>query len=146
VVHHPEKKDKQGVPKRSTKCALSLHRTAKSTSPKGMLHALFPANAAGPACSWDRASRLSLCLRGPWRKASAALQGKSLIDQCACPTHPRGPQASHWLSCLLDWGRSRLGQDIDGADLPLAAHQMPGNQLNLMHKDLWTQKVCHPGL
>jgi len=113
MVYHPEKKDKQGVPKRSTKCALSLHRTTKSTSPKGMLHALFPANAAGPAHSWDRVSHLCLCQRGLQRKASVALHGKWLIDEHARQTCPGVLQASCWPGCLLDWGRLQLHQDID---------------------------------
>jgi len=113
MVHHPEKKDKQGVPKTSTKRALSLHRTAKSTSPKRMLHALFPANTAGPARSRDRLGRLCLCLRGPRREASVAPQGERLIDERARRTRPGVLRASRWPGCLLDWGRSRLGQDID---------------------------------
>jgi len=113
MVHHPEKKDKQGVPKRSTKRALSLHRTAKSTSPKRMLHALFPTNAAGPARSRDRVGRLRLCQRGPRREASVALHGERLIDERAHRTRPGELRATRWPGCLLDWGRSRLRQDID---------------------------------
>jgi len=55
-----------------------------------MPHALFPANAARPARSLDRVGRLRLCLRGPRREASAALQGDRLIDERARRTRPGG--------------------------------------------------------
>ena len=110
----PSRKEKnQDVSKRSTKRALGLYRTAESTSPKGMLHALFPANAAGPARSRDRVGRLRVCLMGPRREASVALQREMLIDQRAGRARPGGLRDGRWPGCPLDWGRSRLGQDID---------------------------------
>ena len=78
-----------------------------------MLHALFPANVAGPARSRDRVGRLRACLRGPRPETSLALQGERLIDQRARRTRPLGLRVSRWPSRPLDWGRSRLGQDID---------------------------------
>jgi hypothetical protein len=76
-----------------------------------MLHALFAANAASPTHRWGWVGRLEMRPRGPRCEAGVALQSQRLIDQCTRWTRPGGLCGR--LGRLLDWGRSRLCQDID---------------------------------